>query len=339
MKKFILLLTALLSLSIIKGQGGCIWPGSYLSYLENCNADTTNLYLPDVFNDTCFHYYLPLNCGDNSNIPIDDSLFAIAQPYHTDTAIHIDGIVFYNRYSHHCSDTSSPYADYYYCDPQTLYCEILDGNLNPIYHIRYDTINQNVPESTIKHFSSTTFYSLNFDSIITVQGNFYVTISLGSGYTPDSTNNPVSLGKLVEIPTKDVSCREEGKRNYPLLQFNNDTVWYNMENVNSYKFAAFPIYPRLNTTGYIAGSSDINNINQEEFDFDVFPNPTNSEVNINCGYKIKTLQVYDEQGKVLLEKEVNAYNYQINLNTLPQGTYFIKVITNSGQATKKVIKE
>ena len=44
-----------------------------------------------------------------------------------------------------------------------------------------------------------------------------------------------------------------------------------------------------------------------------------------------------EECKVLLEKEVNAYNYQINLNTLPQGTYFIKVITNSGQTVKKII--
>lgn len=95
----------------------------------------------------------------------------------------------------------------------------------------------------------------------------------------------------------------------------------------------------MNTTGYIAGSSDINNINQEEFDFDVFPNPTNNEVNINCGYKMKTLQVFDEQGKRLFEKEVNAYNYQINLENYPTGTYLIKVLTNSGQATKRVIKE
>ena len=71
----------------------------------------------------------------------------------------------------------------------------------------------------------------------------------------------------------------------------------------------------------------------------VFPNPAREEVNINCGYKIKTLQVFDDQGKRLLEKEVNAYNYQINLENYPTGTYLIKVLTNSGQATKKVIKE
>ena len=90
---------------------------------------------------------------------------------------------------------------------------------------------------------------------------------------------------------------------------------------------------------YIAGSSNIENIDNEEKSVDVFPNPANSEVNINCGYKIKSLQVFDEQGKLLFEKEINAYNYQINLENYPTRTYLIRVQTNSGQATKKVIKE
>ena len=71
----------------------------------------------------------------------------------------------------------------------------------------------------------------------------------------------------------------------------------------------------------------------------LYLNPAKQEVNINCGYKIKSLQIFDEQGKRLFEKEVNAYNYQINLENYPTGTYLIKVQTNSGQTTKKVIKE
>lgn len=41
------------------------------------------------------------------------------------------------------------------------------------------------------------------------------------------------------------------------------------------------IYPRLNTTGYISGSSNIENVDNKEISVDVFPNPTNNEVNIN----------------------------------------------------------
>ena len=91
------------------------------------------------------------------------------------------------------------------------------------------------------------------------------------------------------------------------------------------------IYPRLNTTGYISGSSNIENVDNKEISVDIFPNPAKEEVNINCGYKIKTLQVFDEQGKRLFEKEINTYNYQINLENYPAGTYLIKVLTNSGQ--------
>ena len=337
MKKVIFILSTVLYFVATQGQSqGCYYLDSYPPYLENCDADTTNLFLPVVFDDTCFDYSLALDCMHNAHIPISDTLFAIAQLYRTDTAISIDGLVFFNWYLHMGNNfTLQSQYDYstFVCDSLTLYCEILDNNMNPIYHIRYDTINQNVPGTTGKHFSSTTFYALNFDTIITIQGNFYVTISLGKDY------NSSVWGKFIEIPTEDISCAEEGKRVYPLLQFNDNPRWYNMQEVNSYKFAAFPIYPRLNTTGYIQGSSRIENIDNEEKSVDVFPNPANSEVNINCGYKMKTLQVFDEQGKRLFEKEVNAYNYQINLENYPTGTYLIKVQTNSGQTTKKVIKE
>ena len=144
---------------------------------------------------------------------------------------------------------------------------------------------------------------------------------------------------------------------YPNVEYKGDTSWVSIKNqyhllvkdmsdmsdITVYEYtnliSMIDIYPRLNTTGYIPGSSNIENIDNKEISVDVFPNPTNNEVNINCGYKIKTLQVFDEQGKRLFEKEVNAYNYQINLENYPTGTYLIKVLTNSGQTTKKVIKE
>lgn len=97
------------------------------------------------------------------------------------------------------------------------------------------------------------------------------------------------------------------------------------------------LFPILDSI-YI-GSSGLNTVRDISNFTHVFPNPIKEEVNINCGYKIKSLQVFDEQGKRLFEKEINTYNYQINLENYPTGTYFIKVLTNSGQATKKVIKE
>ena len=332
MKKFILLLTALLSFSIIKGQS----PYDLSLYLENCYADTTNLLAPEVFDLPCSEYFFSYYRGGGDfggGLTGLDSLFAIAQPYNTDTVITLDGIVIYDSYFHYCFDTTSAYC-YNNCDPTSLYCEILDSNLNSIYHIRYDTINQNSPATMIKHYGQAiTFFALNFDTLINIKpGRFYVTITFGKGYRQEST-----ALVLMDIPVSYFSC-DTLVYDYPLplFQLKNNPSWN-----TTYRGARIPymsVYPRLNTTGYIAGSSDINNINQEEFDFDIFPNPAKEEVNINCGYKIKSLQVYDEQGKVLLEKEVNAYNYQINLNTLPQGTYFIKVITNSGQTVKKIIR-
>lgn len=138
MKRIILLFVLIFSLNTIQGQNTI----DLSLYLENYDADTTNLLAPEVFSLPCSEYYFSYqNMG--MSLVSTDSLFAIAQPYNTDTTITIDGIVIYNAYLHYCYDTTSAYC-VHNCDPTSLYCEILDSNKQSIYRIRYDTINQNL---------------------------------------------------------------------------------------------------------------------------------------------------------------------------------------------------
>ena len=92
----------------------------------------------------------------------------------------------------------------------------------------------------------------------------------------------------------------------------------------------------------LASEEDTNSSGLQNVDISaythIFPSPVEEEFNVNCGYKIKTLSILDEQGKLLTEKEVNAYNYQVNLNNYSSGTYLIRVVTNKGQTVKKLIK-
>ena len=336
MKKIVVIFSLLMSAFWTIAQYPLI---DYSQYLENYDADTTNLLRPEVFNLPCATNY-NLRGGSAFFASSENDayyIYAIAQPYHTDTTINLDGIVIYNAYLHYAD---SSYANgNYTCDPATLYCEILDNKMNVLYHIRYDTINQNSPHSNVKHFGTTTFFALNFDRLISVNGDFFVVMSYGKDYLrPNSLLGTLMCphgGSLFDCDTNIYDYP------LPLYQFKNDTTWYETgTHTNTTRMAYLAVYPRINYTG------QVNHPNSELSSVDissrtnVFPNPATEEVNINCGYKIKNIELYDEQGKLLYTKQnINAYNHKISLNDYSQGTYLIKILTKTGQTTKKIIKK
>ncbi len=335
MKKIVIIFNLLLSVFITVAQ----YP-DYSLYLENYDADTTNVLRPEIFNLHCgTNFTLKGDCFFHSNIEDDPYyIYAIAQPYHTDTTINLDGIVIYNDYLHYAD--SSYENGMYTCDPTTLYCEILDNKMNVLYHIRYDTINQNSPHSIVKHYGTVTFFALNFDTLISIKGDFFVVISYGKDYL----NQNVFLGALMwQQHGGRLSVCDTNIYDYPLplYQFKNDSNWYETgSRPNTTKIAYLTVYPRINYTGQVNHpNAELSKVDISSQTY-VFPNPATNEVNINCGYKINSLELYDEQGKLLYTKEgVNSYNYTISLKDYSQGTYFIKILTQTGQTTKKIIKK
>ena len=329
------------------------------SGLNNYREDTANIFYPQVYKYSCIPCISI--CSMHSTQVFEregDTIFAVRQPYHTDTVIALDGIVFVGRYLHVDSLAREGEVGllHHYDVDSMLYFQIMDNNDSVIYQIRYDTINDSIKSTylgdnpmALKYSNPMSAYQVTFDSIVYLQGDFYVVATYGN-WLGRYGINIVPL----QLSMAGMFCdTNEYKYPFPEVQFKGDTSWVNIKDQwnirirdmysEEYKWtnliSMIDIYPRLNTTGYISGSSNIENVDNKEISVDIFPNPAKEEVNINCGYKIKSLQVFDEQGKRLFEKEINTYNYQINLENYPAGTYLIRVQTNSGQATKKVIKE
>ncbi|GEM_PF-3388914 len=342
MKKLVIIFCVLSISFCVKSQSNCGFNIDYSQWLENYDADTTNLLAPEVFNLPCANYCFSYNPGGGGYMQMDNvSFFALAQPYHTDTSIYLDGIVIYNYYFHYCYDTTSAYKPNR-CDTASLYCEILDSKRNVLYHIRYDTINQNAPCTWVKHTSACTFFALNFDTLIKVSGDFYVTMTFGKDfvynwYAPN----------LMALYGTPFHC-DTSVYNYPLplTQFKGDTTWYEMnDNVQIYdsnywteKAAYCSIFPRINHTGVINNSS-IDQAKDISEQIDIFPNPAGEGVNVNCGYKIKKIELYDETGRLLKQEQTNSYNHKLTLTDYQKGVYFIKVFTSQGQTNKKIIKK
>ncbi len=70
-------------------------------------------------------------------------------------------------------------------------------------------------------------------------------------------------------------------------------------------------------------------------DFEVFPNPTQSVVNISSKLPVTKLEVYSSLGQKVLE----SVNTTVNISEQPDGLYFFRIYTNAGVETRKVIKK
>ena len=90
------------------------------------------------------------------------------------------------------------------------------------------------------------------------------------------------------------------------------------------------------TTG-IASAELSNQIN-------VYPNPTTGQLQItNYELRIDNVEIFDVMGQSVTVETWHAASLQptttLNISHFPTGTYFIRIITEKGMITKKVIKQ
>ena len=75
------------------------------------------------------------------------------------------------------------------------------------------------------------------------------------------------------------------------------------------------------------------NIKVPQVKLTIFPNPTSQSINIVLVANdqiIKEYQIFDLQGKLVLQKQIDAKQYKINVQSLARGVYIIEGVTNTG---------
>jgi Secretion system C-terminal sorting domain len=71
----------------------------------------------------------------------------------------------------------------------------------------------------------------------------------------------------------------------------------------------------------------------------IFPNPANNFININAKSNINKIQITDLNGRIISNENFNSENVSLNLEQLSIGMYLLKIETNNGSTTQKIIKE
>lgn len=135
---------------------------------------------------------------------------------------------------------------------------------------------------------------------------------------------------------------ESDEENYWVYseEINNDTNFYYFDSNNQ-------TWTDVQNFGYIADGNlsitgmCLNTIEQEYHQFNYYPNPTKDLLNIDSTRKIKTLEVFDLNGK-LLRKIIpdSKFKTQIDTSTLPNGIYMFRATLENGEIeTFKIVRE
>lgn len=82
---------------------------------------------------------------------------------------------------------------------------------------------------------------------------------------------------------------------------------------------------------------NINELNKNNFEFLVYPNPANDFVNITCNSSVNLEQyeIIDVSGKVFKADKINSTNFSINIQQLKQGIYAIRLFNKNKNVSVK----
>lgn len=78
------------------------------------------------------------------------------------------------------------------------------------------------------------------------------------------------------------------------------------------------------------------------FVVDIFPNPTADEVNIVLSNKINlsaSIIIYNTFGEIIIQEKMSTNEKKLDISTLPNGLYFLKINSKENTITKKIIKQ
>ena len=86
----------------------------------------------------------------------------------------------------------------------------------------------------------------------------------------------------------------------------------------------------------MSNSTDIlfiyNNTNNIENQLKIYPNPTNGQLNIKTDDDFKIIKLFNNLGKVVLNKKSDTYNNKnlnLDLSSLKNGIYYLQIETKN----------
>lgn len=193
-------------------------------------------------------------------------------------------------------------------------------------------------------------YLVRFENTGTdVAHNIVVIMDINEDYyNPDSldilrSSHDVDVrlhGNTAEMYFNNIMLETSGHGNILLALETRDTLEENdfvISKADIYFDYNYPIITNDAQTTFLTSLSVIEN--PENIHLNFFPNPTKDKVTITAKSTIRQIQFFDMTGKLLKISNVNESNSVQDVNFLSNGVYLMKVKTDNGNITARLVKE
>ena len=141
------------------------------------------------------------------------------------------------------------------------------------------------------------------------------------------------FGNMTFIATTEMSCASgEMSYSYSDLNGTGDYEWVTIYDAFGGNVDLdMMIFPKVSGVGL--SEVELNSLSY------VYPNPAKSEVMLASSVTVDRVEVINVLGQVVFASDVNANSIKVNTSEFATGNYIVKMYTEAGVATKKLIVE
>lgn len=268
--------------------------------------------------DTCFVEWE--NLGD------DYSYFVTITDYYNQDIKYIDSLkVFDNKYHYEDMKDSSRYNLKVYSLINDRISFDSDANIRTLYKKTPSKISLLKPNNNEEFFNK---FNIEFKWKVNRDIDFF-----------HFQVSKDSLFKSIIIDRDSIKVNFKGNQEfrYSTIKFDSNTTYFWRVKAKSILGESeFSDTWKFTTTSPISSVNSSKNVNE----YSIFPNPTNTIINIvsNNDAKFDKVEIYNLEGILLLEKNGKFNNLSFDVSNFSKATYILKIYSNNEVITDKFIK-
>lgn len=125
------------------------------------------------------------------------------------------------------------------------------------------------------------------------------------------------------------------------VHYSNQVPWPDADGNGAYLELIDPLSDNSIGTNWIASTNALVSIEDTEINPELkfYPTPVKDNLTIESSANINVLQLFDFQGRLLRNINVNSETYNLDMSSCSPGQYLIELITTDGSFVQKIIKE
>ena len=125
------------------------------------------------------------------------------------------------------------------------------------------------------------------------------------------------------------------------IHYYNTPPWPNADSNGYYLELADPDLDNSIPENWIASNNPILSVNDlyTDGELTLYPNPVHDIMRIEAGSEIRSLSLFDIQGRLLKTIDIKCKTYKLDISHFIKGTYIIRIITSEKIYTRLIVKD